>query len=98
MRLIRLPQVLDRVALGRAAVYERVKAGTFPAPIKLGAASAWVEEELDGGIQGSLICLQFFGGIPFGITAGITASTALRWGSDRGSNPWFRRARRTARG
>ena len=47
MRLIRLPQVLDRVGLGRAAVYERVKAGTFPAPIKIGAASAWVEEEVD---------------------------------------------------
>lgn len=51
MRLLRLPAVLDRVALGRAAVYERVRAGTFPAPIKLGAASAWVEEEVDEWIR-----------------------------------------------
>jgi prophage regulatory protein len=42
-RLIRLPAVLDRVGLGRTAVLDRVKAGTFPAPLKVGRATLWQE-------------------------------------------------------
>lgn len=42
-RLIRLPAVLAMVGLGRTAVLDRVKAGTFPAPCKVGRATLWQE-------------------------------------------------------
>ena len=45
-RLIRLPAVQQRVGIGRTAVYEMIKAGKFPRPVKLGAASAWIDLEI----------------------------------------------------
>ena len=47
MKLLRLPDVLERVALERSALYERIKAGAFPAPTKLGSASVWLESDVD---------------------------------------------------
>lgn len=49
-RLLRMPQVLDRVGLKKTVIYERIKAGTFPKPIKLGSASAWLENEIESWI------------------------------------------------
>lgn len=50
--LERLPQVKSRVGLGRSEIYRRVKAKTFPAPIKLGErASAWAEHEITAWIN-----------------------------------------------
>jgi prophage regulatory protein len=49
-RLLRMPQVLDRVGLKKTIVYERIKAGSFPKPIKLGSASAWPEHEVEAWI------------------------------------------------
>lgn len=46
-RLIDIDTVLGRVRLGRSAWYERVRAGTAPAPVHLGRAAAWVESEID---------------------------------------------------
>jgi prophage regulatory protein len=46
--LLKLPAVLTRVAFSRSQLYAKVKEGTFPAPVSLGArAVAWVEEEVD---------------------------------------------------
>ncbi|MBN8508534.1 MAG: AlpA family phage regulatory protein [Burkholderiales bacterium] len=45
-RLIRLPAVLDLVGLGRTAVLDRVKAGAFPAPVRIGRAALWREAEV----------------------------------------------------
>lgn len=45
-RIIRLPEVCERVGLGKTAIYGRIKDHTFPSPIKLGRASGWVEEEV----------------------------------------------------
>ena len=45
-RLIRLPAVQQRVGMGRTAVYEMIKAGRFPKPVKLGSASAWIDVEI----------------------------------------------------
>jgi len=42
-RLLRLPQVLATVGLGRTAVLDRVKSGAFPAPLKVGRATLWPE-------------------------------------------------------
>lgn len=43
-RFMRLPAVMSAVALARATIYKRVKAGTFPAPVQIGPrAVAWDE-------------------------------------------------------
>lgn len=40
--LMRLPEVLRAVGIKKSALYSWVSAGTFPAPVKLGArAVAW---------------------------------------------------------
>lgn len=45
--MLRLPAVIDRVALKKSAIYKLIKAKEFPAPAKLGSASAWPEHEID---------------------------------------------------
>lgn len=46
--LDRLPVVLDRVGTSKTTVYAMVKAGTFPAPVKIGQrAVAWRHSEID---------------------------------------------------
>ena len=48
IRILRLTQVLDRVGLSRSTVYERIKNGSFPKQITLGArAVGWLEHEID---------------------------------------------------
>lgn len=52
MKLMKLPEVLARVALSRSQVYAKVKDGTFPAPINVGIrAVAWVEQEVDAWVR-----------------------------------------------
>ena len=47
-RLLRLPAVMERCALGRSSIYAGVKAGTFVAPVRLSArAVGWREEDID---------------------------------------------------
>lgn len=46
-RMLRLRQVLDRVGLSRATIYNRIAAGTFPKAINLGGQSVgWLESEV----------------------------------------------------
>lgn len=47
MKLIRLPEVLERVSLKKTKVYSLIAEDDFPRPVKLGSASAWVETEID---------------------------------------------------
>lgn len=50
-RLVRLDEVIARVGVGKSAIYARIRAKTFPAPVPLGGGSvAWVEAELDAWI------------------------------------------------
>ena len=45
---IRLPEVIRRTGYKRTSIYEKISAGIFPAPIKLGPrAIAWVSEEIE---------------------------------------------------
>lgn len=51
-RLIRLPVVLDRTGQGKSKIYQDIKNGTFPAPVKLGSRNvAWIEEEVQQWIE-----------------------------------------------
>ena len=46
-RFLRLNDVKHQVGLGRSAIYAKVKAGEFPAPVSLGArAVAWLSDEI----------------------------------------------------
>ena len=47
-RLLRLPAVMERCALGRSSIYAGVKNGTFVTPVRLSVrAVGWREEEID---------------------------------------------------
>jgi prophage regulatory protein len=46
-RLIRLPEVMNKVGLCRTSIYMLIAEGQFPAPRKLGRVSVWVEAEID---------------------------------------------------
>lgn len=49
LTILRRKQVEARTGLSRSTIYERIRAGTFPAPVSLGAkAVGWIEAEIDG--------------------------------------------------
>jgi prophage regulatory protein len=53
-RIIRLPAVRQKVGKCSSGIYQGVKDGTFPAPIKLselGRAVGWLEGEIDDWID-----------------------------------------------
>lgn len=51
-RFIRLNEVLTICGKSRSSLYEAIKEGKFPAPIKLqGRSSAWVRSEIQQWIQ-----------------------------------------------
>ena len=46
--ILRRPEVQARTGLSCSTIYDSIKAGTFPAPIKLGPKSVgWVESEIN---------------------------------------------------
>ncbi len=49
-RFLRLPEVKHQVGLGRTAIYQKIKAGEFPAPYPLsknGRAVAWASDQIE---------------------------------------------------
>ncbi len=46
-RFLNLEQVLSRLGVSRSALYEWMAAGDFPAKVKMGARTAWVESEVE---------------------------------------------------
>lgn len=55
-RLLRLPEVMDRVGLRRSAIYQRMSEGRFPKCRTPGArCSVWVEAEINAWIA-DVIC------------------------------------------
>jgi len=59
-RILRLPEVLRRIGLKKSAVYARVAAGEFPAPIPLGArAVGWLEAEVDEWLKARIDAARF---------------------------------------
>jgi len=57
-RLLRLPDVISAVGMGKSSIYEGVKLGTFPAPVKLSRRAvcwpesriqAWIAQRISGG-------------------------------------------------
>lgn len=55
LTILRRKQVEARIGLSRSTIYERIKAGTFPAPISLGAKSVgWLESEVDAWLSSQI--------------------------------------------
>jgi len=56
LQLIRLSEVIDKVGIKKTAIYRLIQSGQpkFPAPIKLGGASRWLEHEIDEWIEESI--------------------------------------------
>ena len=52
-RLLRLPEVMERVGLRRTAIYQRMREGRFPQSRSLGPrCTVWVESEVNNWING----------------------------------------------
>lgn len=47
IRFLPLPQVQARTSVCKATLYELIREGQFPKPIKLGRKSVWLEAEVD---------------------------------------------------
>ena len=51
-RILRLPEVISRVGLRRASIYQHMNQGSFPKTISLGVrAVGWLESEIDAWVQ-----------------------------------------------
>jgi prophage regulatory protein len=51
-KILRLPNVMDRVGFARSSIYAFVSKGSFPPPIKIGSrAVGWLDAEIDSWIQ-----------------------------------------------
>jgi prophage regulatory protein len=47
-KILRLPDVIDRVGLARSSIYAFVSEGRFPAPVKIGTrAVGWLDTDID---------------------------------------------------
>ena len=52
VRMLRLPEVVNRTALSRSQIYRLIELGTFPRQVSLGErAAGWVEEEVDSWLR-----------------------------------------------
>jgi len=52
VRMLRLPEVVNRTALSRSQIYRLIELGTFPRQVSLGErAAGWVEEEVEGWLR-----------------------------------------------
>jgi prophage regulatory protein len=47
VRLLPISEVMQQCGLRSTTIYERIRLGTFPAPVKSGASARWVSTELD---------------------------------------------------
>jgi prophage regulatory protein len=61
-RLLRLAGVMAAVGAGRTFVLDRVRAGTFPAPVKIGRATFWSEQAVQAWIRAQLAASREGGG------------------------------------
>ena len=51
-RLLRLQEVISICGLGRSKIYQAIKVGEFPAPVKLyRRSSAWLLSEIDAWVR-----------------------------------------------
>jgi len=55
IRMLRLPDVLQKTGLSRSQIYRLMTLGSFPRQIQLGdRSSGWIESEIDGWLAGRI--------------------------------------------
>ena len=48
VKVIRMPAVIEKVGMKKSAIYQRIKDGSFPKPIRYGShATGWLESDVD---------------------------------------------------
>ncbi len=58
-KMVRFPGVVERVGLKRTAIYDGIKAGTFPAPVRIGKrAVAWPSSAIQKWIDERMIAAK----------------------------------------
>jgi len=63
INILRLPDVMKRVGLKRAAIYLRITQGNFPKQISLGGnAVGWLEHEIDAWLAARVTAARGNGG------------------------------------
>jgi len=51
-RILRLPEVIEAVSLKKSTIYDLIRRGVFPVPIRLGLRSVgWYETEINDWLQ-----------------------------------------------
>lgn len=51
-KILRLPGVLDAVGVKKSTLYEMIRAGKFPAPVRLGLRTVgWHQRDIDAWIE-----------------------------------------------
>ncbi len=50
-RLLTIECIIERTSMGRTSIYQLMKDGSFPRPVKVGKASRWVEIEVEQWIE-----------------------------------------------
>lgn len=51
-RILRLPEVIGRCGIKRGTIYVRMKANSFPRPIRLGVNSVgWLDSEINAWVE-----------------------------------------------
>lgn len=57
LKMLRLPEVSDRVGVSRATLYRWIEDGSFPRQIRLGRRSmGWPEHVVDNWLQDRISC------------------------------------------
>ena len=51
MKLLRLPQLIERGLGSRSSIYARMATGEFPRPVKIGRLNGWPEAEIDSYVE-----------------------------------------------
>ena len=55
IRLLRLPEVMNKTGYGKAWIYRLINEGLFPQPVKIGVrAIAFIESEIDDWIVSAI--------------------------------------------
>jgi prophage regulatory protein len=61
VRVLRLPEVMHRVAMRRTKIYSMIQLGQFPAPVRLGARTVgWSSEAITQWIEARIAATRPF--------------------------------------
>lgn len=50
-QLMSVRDVMARIGVGKTAVYDAIKRGDLPPPVKIGGSARWIPEEIEDAIE-----------------------------------------------